>query len=105
VIEKNRVNSARDKVGVRVNVVVVRDGDHAVCLLRVEQELIRCGCAEGRHFPVYEIGEVPVFRRIGGTNGKHFAKLEVRQRYRVALAELRSIFEPGERHSKVAALD
>jgi hypothetical protein len=55
VIEKHGVDSARDEISVWMNVVVVRNGDHAVGLLCVEQQLICRSCAERGDFSVSEI--------------------------------------------------
>ena len=77
VIEKHCIHTTRNEIGVRVDIVVIRDGNHAVTSLCVEKQLISSRRAECRDFSMRKIRQLSVTSGIGRSNGEHFAELEV----------------------------
>jgi hypothetical protein len=87
-----------------MDVIVIRDRNHTARALCIEKELIRHRRAKRCHFAIAEVREGSIPGRIGSAHGKHFAKLEVWNRYGVSRAKLRTILEPRERDIEITAL-
>ena len=84
-------------------IVIVRNGNESVLLLRVEENVVRRSSAQGGDFAFCERIERPILRAVGDTHREYFVELVIRQRDRMFRAQFVAIFNAGHTDFKVAA--
>ena len=103
VVEQHGIDASTHKIGVRMHIVVVGHGQHAVRAFRVEQHVPRHRGAEGSHPATAQVGQAVDAPAVGCAHREHLAELVIRQRHREARMQCRSIFEARHAHREVAA--